>query len=116
MRTHLARWVVVALAVGLAAALGPGRPPPAAFAQDTDGDGVPDATDNCVTVYNPDQANFDGDAPPYGDGIGYAKAILLPTATFGQDGDFDIDGNNTLNFPGDVIQEAKFTFIAWLCK
>ena len=70
MRTHLARWVVVALAVGLAAALGPGRPPPAAFAQDTDGDGVPDATDNCVTVYNPDQANFDGDAPPYGDGVG----------------------------------------------
>lgn len=28
---------------------------------DTDGDGIPDATDNCRTVGNPDQADFDGD-------------------------------------------------------
>jgi len=28
---------------------------------DTDGDGVPDATDNCPTVPNPDQADADGD-------------------------------------------------------
>lgn len=31
-------------------------PPP-----DTDGDGVPDGTDNCVSVVNPGQADFDGD-------------------------------------------------------
>jgi hypothetical protein len=30
--------------------------------QDTDGDGVPDEQDNCPTVPNTDQANFDGDA------------------------------------------------------
>jgi len=29
---------------------------------DTDGDGVPDVTDNCQFVANPDQANFDGDS------------------------------------------------------
>jgi Tol biopolymer transport system component len=29
---------------------------------DTDGDGVPDATDNCPSIFNPSQANADGDA------------------------------------------------------
>ena len=29
--------------------------------EDSDGDGVPDITDNCPTVYNPDQADTDGD-------------------------------------------------------
>ncbi len=28
---------------------------------DSDGDGVPDSSDNCPTVYNPDQADFDHD-------------------------------------------------------
>ncbi len=31
-------------------------------ALDSDGDGIPDATDNCPLVPNADQANFDGDA------------------------------------------------------
>jgi hypothetical protein len=35
----------------------PGTPQP-----DSDGDGVPDASDNCPTVPNPNQANADGDA------------------------------------------------------
>jgi hypothetical protein len=48
--------------------------------------------------------------------IFYAKAILLAPAAFGQDGDFDLDGNDTLNFPGDVIQEAKFGLVTGLCK
>jgi hypothetical protein len=54
-----------------------------------------------------------------GDTIYYAKAALLacpgPTC-FGQDGDFDIDGNNVINFTGDVIQEAKFAFSLVPCR
>lgn len=43
---------------------------------DADGDGIPDATDNCPTTYNPDQANKDAlnafiDLPG-GDGLGDA--------------------------------------------
>ncbi len=30
---------------------------------DADGDGIPDDEDNCPTVYNPDQVDFDGDGP-----------------------------------------------------
>jgi hypothetical protein len=37
---------------------------------DTDGDGVPDSTDNCDAAANPDQADFDGD------GIGDACDLL----------------------------------------
>jgi len=33
-----------------------------ALADDADGDGIPDAEDNCVEVFNEDQADFDGDA------------------------------------------------------
>ncbi|MCJ7491579.1 MAG: thrombospondin type 3 repeat-containing protein, partial [Dehalococcoidia bacterium] len=45
---------------------------------ETDGDGVPDATDNCVTVPNPDQANFDADGPPYGNGAGIGNGTSIP--------------------------------------
>ena len=34
---------------------------PSALAQDADGDGVPDASDNCPLVANPDQADCDND-------------------------------------------------------
>ncbi len=37
------------------------NPPLAAGPADTDGDGVPDATDNCPSRWNPDQADADGD-------------------------------------------------------
>ncbi len=35
---------------------------------DSDGDGVPDAVDNCPSVANPDQTNTDADGPPFGGG------------------------------------------------
>jgi len=38
-----------------------GHPDGHVTATDMDGDGVPDSSDNCPTVYNPDQANEDGD-------------------------------------------------------
>jgi hypothetical protein len=37
---------------------------------DSDGDGVPDTSDNCPSVYNPGQENFDADGPPGGNGPG----------------------------------------------
>lgn len=40
-------------------------------AQDSDGDGIPDAMDNCPHVYNPDQQDSDGD------GIGDACEMLV---------------------------------------
>ncbi len=41
-----------------------------ASAQDTDGDGVSDATDNCVFVANPGQEDMGGLFGPPGDGVG----------------------------------------------
>src|ERR1700749_1706333 len=39
--------------------------PPVEEVEDADGDGVPDSSDNCVSVANPDQT--DSDADGYGD-------------------------------------------------
>jgi hypothetical protein len=65
---------------------------------DTDGDGVPDAIDNCPTVANPDQANHDGDAlgdacDPDDDNDGVADGIdLCPTIADPAQLDTDGDG------------------------
>jgi hypothetical protein len=59
------------------------------YTGDFDGDGVPDATDNCPTVYNPDQADTDGDG--IGDACDNCKFIPNP-------GQSDINGNGV----GDV--------------
>src|SRR5438309_2186022 len=64
---------------------------PAAASVDTDGDGVPDTTDNCVTVYNPAQDDLDHD------GVGDAC-------------DPDVDGDGVVNtadaFPRDPTGQA----------
>ena len=50
--------------------------------------------------------------------IDAAKAALLPcpgSTCFGQDGDFDINGNGVVEF-AEAVQEAKFALIPGLCK
>ncbi len=53
--------------------------------QDTDGDGVPDSSDNCIYTYNPDQSDSDGD------GVGDACDNCWQTPNPSQD-DMDGDG------------------------
>ena len=73
-------------------------PTKVAFGADRDGDGVPDATDNCVDLPNPDQRDTDGD--------GFGNLC---------DADFDNDGRVTASWGGlppgttgdlDVLQRA----------
>ena len=49
------------------------RRPTAATPSDTDGDGVPDGSDNCPTVANPNQTDINGD--------GFGDACVDPTVT-----------------------------------
>jgi len=101
-------------------------------AGDTDGDGLQNAWETCGWGTSPTVVDTDGDGKGdckeaadvngngtvdfVGDTIYYAKAALLPPASFGKTMDFDIDKNGTVDFVGDVIQEAKFALIAGLCK
>jgi hypothetical protein len=78
-------------------------PPPA----DADGDGVPDASDNCPSVSNADQADADSDGLGNAcDSNSYAPAVSTAAANatgnegdqLGTSGTFsDGDGNNTLS-------------------
>ncbi len=63
-------------------------------ALDQDGDGVPDAIDNCPTTYNPDQADADGD------GVGDACDNCVHTPNTDQ---ADTDGDGI----GDVCDTAN---------
>src|SRR5262245_27137754 len=67
---------------------------------DTDGDGVPDAVDNCPTVVNPDRRDHDGD------GRGDACDGCPHIADDGKDTDGDGVGDvcdPRINMPGDKI-------------
>ncbi len=59
-----------------------------------DGDGIPDAVDNCPSVYNPDQANHDAyvDLSPYGKSFNDATWINSDTLGDACDTDDDNDG------------------------
>jgi hypothetical protein len=57
-----------------------GAPISPAAAQDTDGDGVPDSLDNCLTAFNPDQMDRDGDG--VGDVCDNCSPELRPLDTF----------------------------------
>jgi hypothetical protein len=77
--------------------------------QDSDGDGLGD----CVEAAD---VNGDGVVDFVVDTLSYADAVLQQPASFGRDGDFHIDGNNVIDFTGDVIQEVKFALLPGLCK
>jgi hypothetical protein len=99
---------------------------------DSDGDGLLNAWETCGWGTSPNVVDSDGDTLGdckevadvdgnavvnfTGDVIAYAKAALLPRASFGKTMDFDINKDGIVNFTGDVIQEAKFNFIPGLCK
>jgi hypothetical protein len=68
---------------------------------DSDGDGVPDSNDNCQTVSNPNQENFDGDSQgdacdidDDNDGLVDTSEPGLGSCTSGQGGRLDPDCDN----------------------
>ncbi|HUO74555.1 MAG TPA: Ig-like domain-containing protein [Solirubrobacteraceae bacterium] len=73
---------------------------------DADGDGIPDETDNCVLVPNPDQRDTDGDgfgnacdADLNNDGVVNFEDLAIFHQRFGTaDPDADFDGNGIVNF------------------
>jgi alpha-tubulin suppressor-like RCC1 family protein len=99
---------------------------------DTDGDGLKNAWETCGWGTDPNVVDSDGDgigdckeaADVNGDGvvdfvvdtISYAKATLLPRASFGKTMDFDLDKNGVADFGGDTIQEAKYAFKLLPCQ
>jgi Thrombospondin type 3 repeat len=56
--SRISRWVLSAACVGILALGSAGL---AQTPTDLDGDGIPDAVDNCLVVSNPDQGDTDGD-------------------------------------------------------
>lgn len=71
---------------------GPAISPPPGPPPDSDGDGIPDATDNCPDVPNPDQADLDSD------GIGAACEPLDPAFDWRMQERFaDLNGDGLLD-------------------
>jgi hypothetical protein len=67
---------------------------------DSDGDGLTD----CLEIID---VNGDNAKTFLGDLVPYAKAVQLPGASFGKDGDFDYNGDNALGFLQDLLPVAK---------
>ena len=71
------------------------RRPTAATPADRDGDGIPDAGDNCPTVPNPNQTDTNGD--------GFGDACVDPTVTIGAGASF---GSNPVIGAGTTISKG----------
>ncbi|MDO8706572.1 MAG: M64 family metallopeptidase [Sulfuricaulis sp.] len=88
-------------------------------AADTDGDGIPDFSDNCTHVKNPDQrdTNSEGygnicDPDLNNDGIvNFADLAIMKLGFFGNNPDADLNGDGVVNF-GDLAILKTFFFKA----
>jgi len=86
-------------------------------ANDTDGDGVPDATDNCVTDPNPTQSDLDGDgagdACDADDGpLALAQATVRPGTAGAAKGRIAIDGSYVATVPTDWLDAGAEVMLA----
>lgn len=88
----------VLLAIGLATVAAASSP----YVPDTDGDGVPDQSDNCPSVANPDQADTDGDG--VGDACDCAPAAAGVSAVPGAIGP-------TLSLDGGAATTMRWTAV-----
>ncbi len=89
---------------------------------DTDGDGIADATDNCLDIANADQRDTNGDGfgnrcdPDFDDNnlVNFIDLLQMEAAFFtfegtpGYDPDIDLDGDGTINFLDLIIMEQFF--------
>jgi hypothetical protein len=78
---------------------------------DTDGDGVPDGTDNCPGDFNPAQEDFDGD------GAGYVcdttcAGIIDFTHTFKNGDIFVLQASDSIRYEGTIESGSQITFSA----
>ena len=86
------------------------------LAVDTDTDGIPDHSDNCLRVANPDQRDSDSDG--LGNAcdadldnnctVNFLDLALMKSAFFGIGPDADLDGNGSVNFLDLGIMKAAF--------
>ena len=105
------RILALTLAVCCAAAMAP-----AAWATDSDGDGVDDPADNCTLVPNSDQRDTNGDR--YGNTcdpdlnndlrVNFADLAMLKTVMFTNDADADFNGDGIVNFADLGVMKAGF--------
>lgn len=85
-------------------------------AMDTDGDGVPDGSDNCLEDPNPGQRDTNGDGfgdvcdgDPNGDCmVNFEDLGLMKAASFDTDPDADLNGDGCVSFVGLGLLKTGF--------